>query len=242
MYCLIDNTTPNSQQINNPMINVITKIGVDGKEASSHETPKVRGYSFVDASPSPMPGRSLGDESPMMMWGEIESTPFRLDAGSTPNLSGRRNGPEFKIPDIPEREKLAMDLDMEASAARRKKKSEALKHVQRNIATSQSPKNSPSIHDKINSMSPAAQRLLSCKLNLKTNDKASSSPFTSPQTATPSPSLFKKSSPYLSLKSPNLKSPSTNQSMDNLRSKLKRQSTDSSNSLTDNLLKLPKNS
>ncbi len=228
----------------NPTLNVITKIGVDGKEANSQETPKVKGYNFVDASPSPMPGRSQGDESPMMVWGEIESTPFRLDAGSTPlHLTGnRRNGPEFKIPDIPEREKLAMDLEEKASAARRKKKESALAHVQRNLAASQSPKNSPSIHDKINSMSPAAQKLLSCKLNLKTNDKLSSSPFTSPQISTPSPSLFNKSSPYLNLMSPNQKSSSSGSTIDNLRSKLKRQSTESTNSLTDNLLKLPKNS
>ena len=106
------------------------------------------------------------------------------------------------------------------------------------------PNGGSSIHDKINSMSPAAQRLLSCKLNLKTNDKLSSSPFTSPQIATPSPSLFNKSSPYLNVMSPSQKnlSSSSNQSIDNLRSKLKRQSSESTNSLTDNLLKLPKNS
>ena len=235
--------TPESQLKNNPNILVIPKVGVDGKEASTHDTPKVKGYGFVDASPSPMPGRSMGDESPMMIWGEIESTPSRLDGGSTPQFGGRR-GPEFKIPDVPEREKHALDLEEKASAARRKKKTEALKHMQRNLATStQSPKNSPSIHDKINSMSPAAQKLLSCKLNLKTGDKLTSSPFTSPNVNTPSPSVFSKSSPYFSLMSPSQKSSSSssNQSMDNLRSKLKRQSTESSNSLTDNLLKLPKN-
>jgi len=69
-----------------PPVNKITKIGVDGKE-SVKETPKIGGYSLVDMTPSPMPGRSLGDESPAMIWGEIESTPFRLDPGMTP-----RNG------------------------------------------------------------------------------------------------------------------------------------------------------
>lgn len=66
-----------------PQINRIAKVGVDGKEAVK-ETPKIGGYSLVDMTPSPMPGRSLGDESPAMVWGEIESTPFRLDPGMTP--------------------------------------------------------------------------------------------------------------------------------------------------------------
>lgn len=66
-----------------PQINRISKVGVDGKE-SVKETPKIGGYSLVDMTPSPMPGRSLGDESPAMVWGEIESTPFRLDPGMTP--------------------------------------------------------------------------------------------------------------------------------------------------------------
>jgi protein DGCR14 len=89
--------TPGTQNKLNPTISVIAKVGVDGKEAVSSDTPKVRGYSFVDASPSPMPGRSIGDESPMMMWGEIESTPFRLEGSATPFFGG---GPEFKIPEV----------------------------------------------------------------------------------------------------------------------------------------------
>lgn len=64
-------------------INRIAKVGIDGKE-DVKETPKIGGYSLVDMTPSPMPGRSLGDESPAMVWGEIESTPFRLDPGMTP--------------------------------------------------------------------------------------------------------------------------------------------------------------
>ena len=92
--------TPGTQNKLNPLVSVIAKVGVDGKEAVSSDTPKVRGYSFVDASPSPMPGRSLGDESPMMMWGEIESTPFRLEGSATPLFGKGAGGPEFKIPEV----------------------------------------------------------------------------------------------------------------------------------------------
>ena len=66
------------------------KIGHDGKEILPAESPRVNGYGFV-ATPSPVPG---GDESPLMTWGEIESTPFRLEGGETP-LAGA--GPAFKV-------------------------------------------------------------------------------------------------------------------------------------------------
>jgi protein DGCR14 len=221
--------TSQTNQITVGMLKPITKVGIDGKEAVK-ETPKVRGYSFVDASPSPMPGRLAGDESPMMTWGEIESTPFRLDpTGLTPRLTG---GPEFKIPDIPEREKIALNLEEQVSAARRKKKNEAIKQMQRNLASPS--RNSPSISNRINNMSPAAQRLLSSKVNLKALTP-------SPLSRTPQPSGMDTPSPFSMPKSPYLQSPSTSKtdSLINLRSSLKRSS---SESITDNLLKLPKSS
>jgi protein DGCR14 len=52
----------------------IWKIGHDGKEILPSESPQVNGYGFM-GTPSPAPGV---DESPLMTWGEIESTPFRL--------------------------------------------------------------------------------------------------------------------------------------------------------------------
>jgi len=39
------------------------------------------------------------DESPLMTWGEIDSTPLRLEATSTP-------GPAFKFPEESERDRL----------------------------------------------------------------------------------------------------------------------------------------
>lgn len=56
------------------------KIGVDGKELIQSDTPQINGFSFV-RTPSPNPGVA---ESPLMTWGEIEGTPFRLDGGDTP--------------------------------------------------------------------------------------------------------------------------------------------------------------
>jgi len=68
------------------------------------------------------------DASPLMTWGEIEGTPFRLDGSDTPLvLSGR--GPVFKIPDVPRRDRLLHKLAEQASKAHRAKKEVALKQA-----------------------------------------------------------------------------------------------------------------
>lgn len=157
------------QVFKRPLLNVLPKVGIDGREMTK-DTPTIRGYSLVSASPSPMPGMMPGDESPMMTWGEIESTPIRLDPSTTPlrpNLGLR----EFKINDITDREKLARDLEEKASAARRKRKAEAIQHVQRGLIVTPSP-SSKSLTPSPSTMSPAAQLLLakkkmSTRLNVK---------------------------------------------------------------------------
>jgi len=172
-----------------------------------------------------------------MTWGEIDSTPFRLDNSATPYFSKTPNGPEFKIPDVPEREKLLFDLEEKNNAARRKRKNDAVAQVQRNLASpnSKTPKHVAlgSLSERINSMSPAAKQLLSMKLNVRTSDKsANSSPYT-PKNNNATP----RASPFNSLNSPVVKTPSS-QTIDNLRSNVKRSTT--TESITDNLLKLPK--
>ncbi|EMP40255.1 Protein DGCR14 [Chelonia mydas] len=67
------------------------KVGPDGKELIPQESPKVNGYGFV-ATPSPAPGVN---DSPLMTWGEIESTPLRVDGSETPYVD-RTPGPAFK--------------------------------------------------------------------------------------------------------------------------------------------------
>jgi protein DGCR14 len=229
-----------SNSLNNPL----AKIGVDGKNANPKSTPKVKGYSFVDATPSPMPGRMAGDESPMMVWGEIGSTPMRLDPSATPLPPNLAGAPEFKMPEPPERERIAFELEEKASAERRRKKNEALKLVQRNMiisprgAGSSPASSSPSLTDKLSNMSPAAQRLLSAKLGLKSDRIGfGNSPITTSPSSSQTPTSISKHSPYISFNSPVIKS-SANQSIKNLKSSLVKRSSDS---LTDNLLNLPKN-
>ncbi|XP_066507122.1 splicing factor ESS-2 homolog isoform X2 [Hoplias malabaricus] len=146
------------------------KVGPDGKELLPHESPKVNGYGF-EATPSPAPGVS---ESPLMTWGEIESTPFRLDGSDTPIVE-RSHGPSFKIPEPGRRERLGLKMANEVAAKNRAKKQEALRKVTENLA-SLTPKGlSPA------ALSPALQRLVN-RSSSKFTDKALRASYT------PSPS------------------------------------------------------
>lgn len=166
------------------------KIGVDGKELTFGDTPKVNGFSLVK-TPSPAPGVN---ESPLMTWGDIEGTPFRLDSGDTPLRA--TPGPCFKIPEPPKREKLALALAEKAGERHRDRKKKAILAARRQL-NSPSPRNSTGTPlDRLQSMSPAAQRLASSQIRRLSSDpalQASYSPARSspahhtPLSCTPSP-------------------------------------------------------
>jgi len=71
----------------------------------------------------------------MMTWGEIEGTPFRLDGSDTPLRNSAGQGPQFRIPEVPKRDKLALELAEKASKSHRMKKVQALKQVTANFAS-----------------------------------------------------------------------------------------------------------
>ncbi|KAJ8881601.1 hypothetical protein PR048_018087 [Dryococelus australis] len=131
------------------------KIGVDGREMVRTETPKVNGFSFV-GTPSPAPGVN---ESPLMTWGGVESTPFQLGGNDTPLLSSK--GPSFRIAEPPKRERLAMELAGKASEGLRSRKQKALEVARRKLGTPTPGSTSGVSLDRLNSMSPAARRLSS---------------------------------------------------------------------------------
>ena len=106
------------------------KIGVDGKEVIKNATPRVNGFSII-ATPSPRPGEC---ESPLMTWGQIEGTPFRLDGGDTPLLRTNQ-GPSFKMAEPPKREKIAFQLAEKAGERHRDRKIKALEAARRSLAT-----------------------------------------------------------------------------------------------------------
>lgn len=72
------------------------------------------------------------DDSPMMTWGEIEGTPFRLDGGDTPVRAAKSLG--FKIPEVPTRDRLALELSEKASKHHRSKKQKVLNSVTSRLA------------------------------------------------------------------------------------------------------------
>ncbi|TSM12579.1 Protein DGCR14 [Bagarius yarrelli] len=188
------------------------KVGPDGKELLPHESPKVNGYGF-EGAPSPAPGVC---ESPLMTWGEIEDTPFRLDGSDTP-LIERSHGPAFKIPEPGRRERLGLKMANEVAAKNRAKKQEALRKVTENLA-SLTPKGlSPA------ALSPALQRLVN-RSSTKYTDKALRASYTpSPSHKTPG-----SKTPHLhSLRTPTPSNTRTPVSHDPA-------------SITDNLLQLPK--
>ncbi|CAH8544070.1 unnamed protein product [Dicrocoelium dendriticum] len=113
----------------------------------------MRGYKFLDTSPSPAPS-ALG-ASPFMTWGELDSTPCRLDDGAVTPLivSG---APAFRIPSPSKREQLAHKLADKASRQRLRDRHEAVKRVH-------SGHSSPAARVLL---SPAARRLLASSSNL----------------------------------------------------------------------------
>ncbi|XP_024885742.1 splicing factor ESS-2 homolog [Temnothorax curvispinosus] len=149
------------------------KIGVDGKEVVRNATPRVNGFSFV-ATPSPRPGEC---ESPLMTWGQIEGTPFRLDGGDTPLLRTSQ-GPSFRIAEPPKREQLALQLAEKAGERHRDRKNKALEAARKSLATP-SPR---STIDRLSTMSPAARRLATQKLRISSTP----SPRRTPSARTPS--------------------------------------------------------
>ncbi|XP_007908269.2 splicing factor ESS-2 homolog [Callorhinchus milii] len=145
------------------------KVGPDGKELIPQESPKVNGYGFM-GTPSPAPGVS---ESPLMTWGEIENTPFRIDGSETPHVE-RTPGPAFKILEPGRRERLGLKMVNEVAAKNRTKKQEALRKATESLV-------SLSPHGISPVMSPALQRLVN-RTSSKYTDKALRASYT------PSPS------------------------------------------------------
>lgn len=191
------------------------KVGPDGKELLPHESPKVNGYGF-EGTPSPAPGVS---ESPLMTWGEIESTPFRLDGSETPIIE-RSHGPSFKIPEPGRRERLGLKMANEVAAKNRAKKQEALRKVTENLASLTPRGLSPA------ALSPALQRLVN-RSSSKYTDKALRASYT------PSPSHR-----GLGAKTPH--GGTATPSGTPTPGKTKTPMTHDPASITDNLLQLPK--
>lgn len=154
------------------------KIGVDGKELMKNDTPQIGGFSFVK-TPSPHPNIT---DTPLMTWGEIEGTPFRLDGSDTP--LPRSQGPSFKMAEPPRREQLALALAEKVGEKNRDRKQKAIDAARKRFTTP-----SPRSLDRLATMSPAARRLATSKLRLgsdfMTPSPRSKTPMTPKRSVTP---------------------------------------------------------
>ncbi|XP_055301973.1 splicing factor ESS-2 homolog [Sitodiplosis mosellana] len=161
------------------------RVGIDGNTLSSSTERNVRGFSFV-STPSPAPGVA---ESPLMTWGELEGTPFRLDGSDTPIRPSA--GPSFHIAETSKRESIALALAEKAGERMRNQKAKALEAARKNIT-------SPHIRstiDRLASISPAAKRLASSSIGVKDYTVMTPSPGSTPlshKSHTPSPMIRRK--------------------------------------------------
>jgi len=176
------------------------KVGVDGKDVVERTgTPSINGYKLMkvaDATPQIAPG-----ESPMMTWGEVESTPYRLEGAETPLINpgpSKEGAPSFTMQAVPKRDRLALELAEKNSKFHRDKKGKAIRLVR----TIKTPKTG-SMTDKLSAMSPAAQRLASSKLGIRVGtDKALSAAYSPSPRRTPRSSRTPGSSRTPSLPTP----------------------------------------
>ncbi|KFM76764.1 Protein DGCR14, partial [Stegodyphus mimosarum] len=158
------------------------RVGIDGKEIVPGDSPQVNGYGFV-GTPVPAPGVT---DTPIMTWGEIEGTPFRLDGSDTP-LPQNPNGQQFKIPNLSAREKIALSLADKAAKKHRKVNKASPRLLSSDSKFGSTTPRTPI--EKLQYMSPAARRLACAKLGIQRDtDKAlrasySPSPLRTPTTA-----------------------------------------------------------
>lgn len=222
------------------------KVGIDGKELVRPETPSVNGFKLMSMTPNP----SLAvEDSPLMTWGQLEGTPYRLEGCETPLLQSG-GGPGFTMKELSQRDRLAKELADNNSKYYRNRKSKAIAQVKSSIKAGKG----------LAGMSPAAQRLASGKLGIRvgTDQMLRASYTPSParkMTGTPTPRHGSKSTstPTRTPSSkpgkvtPNIgvrtKTPGGHDITDNLLDIMKRKThqtemADSINVNTDNLLNL----
>ena len=206
------------------------KVGIDGKDLldSSSTTPSVNGYKLLRMD-NPTPQFSAS-ESPFMTWGQVESTPYRLEGADEDSLpvNVSAGGPQFKIQDVPKRDRLAFELAEKNSRFYRDKKNKAIEKARSHLKTPKSA--AGNLTTRVATMSPAAQRLATAKLGIRIGtDKALKAAYTpTPKRSGRRPS----SSVSLGISTP-LASSAASLSKINASPSL---------SLTDNLLNLPSSS
>ncbi|VDN02202.1 unnamed protein product [Thelazia callipaeda] len=138
------------------------KVDITGREIG---TSNAAAMGLV-ATPSPAPGVN---ESPFMTWGEIEGTPFLLDASDIATTS---SAPAFKIPEMPIREKIAQSITETIAKRYHDKRKIAMRQVEKHHVKTP---NFGSVRssEKLTMMSPAARRLAAQGLGIRLSSEKS---------------------------------------------------------------------
>lgn len=212
------------------------KVGIDGKDLldASSNTPSVNGYKLLRMD-NPTPQFSAS-ESPFMTWGQVESTPYRLEGADEDSLpvNVSAGGPQFKIQDVPKRDRLAFELAEKNSRFYRDKKNKAIEKARSHLKTPKSA--TGNLTTRVATMSPAAQRLATAKLGIRIGtDKALKAAYTpTPKRSSGRPS---------SVSTSGISTPLASSALSKFNaSPAPSSSSSTSLSLTDNLLNLPSSS
>jgi len=148
-------------------------VDVDGKEIKSSTAPTVNGFSFMK-TPSPAPGVT---DSPLMTWGEIEGTPFRLDGSDTPLPSGHA-GSSFHLQKLSERDRIGLKLAEKVGQGYRDRRGRNRPGGTTSV-TSPYTTSVGTISQRIASMSPAARNLATSRLGIRlSTDRALQASYT----------------------------------------------------------------
>jgi protein DGCR14 len=102
------------------------------------------------------------DDTPLMTWGEIDGTPFRLDGDDDPALA---DAPVFKIPEVPIRDRIANSMNDTIGKRYTDKRKTALAFAAQ--AHPKTPKFGTKRSQLAMGLSPAAKNLLHQKLGIK---------------------------------------------------------------------------
>nr|CAG4646333.1 EOG090X07SU [Macrothrix elegans] len=205
-----------------------THVDVDGKEIKPNAPPTMNGFDFIK-TPSPAPGVS---DTPVMTWGEIEGTPFRLDGSDTPLPSSMVGAGSFQLQPISNRDRIGLKLAEKVGKGYRDRRART-KGSATPISTPYSGSSTPSrsagtLSQKIALMSPAARQLATSKLGIRlSTDSALQASYTPRHhsragTSTPTPSRTPST--------PSGRTPRASPAVHSSRGA----------NLTDNLLQLPK--
>ncbi|KAI6195554.1 hypothetical protein M3Y99_01900200 [Aphelenchoides fujianensis] len=115
--------------------------------------------------PLPTPDPTVGpDDSPLVTWGQIDGTPFRLDAADMTPLPD--NIPTFKMPEMTKRELIAHEMVDKLKRQNREKKAFSQKMTDR----LKDPHTRLSTVSRYSMMSPAAHKFAMTKLGIRSKN------------------------------------------------------------------------